>query len=371
VTRRILHLIDQTGPGGAQTIYLDLISRLNATRWTSCAAVPGPGWVADALRKRGHEPIFTPLTGGAFDWRYLRTIIGLIRSQHIDLIQSHLLGPAVYGAMAALACRVPQVATFHGQSDVSPHERFRWLKFALLGWAAGRVTFVSEALRRHFVSVTSLKASVTGVIPNGVDFAALDPPGGPSLRRSFGAGDGQVLVGAIGHLRPQKDYDTFLRTARLLANWDPAYRFVIVGQSDTPGYQEQLLERRRTLGLEHLVQFAGGREDVGAVLRAFDVYLLTSISEGFSLSLVQAQACGVPAVATRCGGPEEIMRDGETGMLAAVADAEGLAAAVERVRRGSLREAVTRAARDLVRARYEIGAMISQYDALYADCLRH
>src|SRR5207249_7400361 len=68
----------------------------------------------------------------------------LIRSQRIDLIQSHLLGPAVYGAVAAIACRVPQVATFHGQSDVSPHERFRRLKFALLGWAAGRVTRSEE-----------------------------------------------------------------------------------------------------------------------------------------------------------------------------------------------------------------------------------
>ena len=367
--KSVLHLIDQAGPGGAQSVFADLATRLDAVRWRSVAAVPGEGWVADALRAGGVEPVFTPIKRGPFDLRYLRQVRGLLKTQRIDLVHAHLLGPGVYGSLASLGRGVPVVTTFHGHVDVAPDERFRRLKFGLINHAAGAVVFVSEHLRRFFLSVTRLEADRTAVIHNGVDFSRLAVDRERSFRAELGVGSGEILVGAVGHLRPPKAYDVFLRAAALLRRISPTFRFVIVGQP-VGTLLEELTALRDQLGLADAVTFAGFRPDIARVISGLDVYVITSSSEGFSLSAVQAMACGVPVVATRCGGPEEIVSDGETGLLVEVGSAEAVANAVRTLAESpeTRRRYVERALAS-ARERFSLERMVGAYEELYARCL--
>ena len=104
----------------------------------------------------------------------------------------------------------------------------------------------------------------------------------------------------------------------------PRYQFVIAEESGN-ALVFRLLLLRNELGLQDAVHFIGFRQDISALLNGLDVFVLSSVSEGFSLATVQAMACGIPVVATRSGGPEEIVSDGFNGILVDVQDKSQLA----------------------------------------------
>jgi glycosyltransferase involved in cell wall biosynthesis len=144
---------------------------------------------------------------------------------------------------------------------------------------------------------------------------------------------------------------------------------VVAGERTAPLHDE-LLELRARLGVEDTVSFVGFREDIPELLRAMDLLLLTSAHEGFSLVAVQAMATGLPVVATRCGGPEEILTDGVDGILCPVADADALASALLALRADpSRRERMGREGRRSAEERFSLRAMVGRYEALYREAL--
>jgi len=364
----ILHVIDTPGPGGAETIFVELAKGLDPHRWRSFTTVPRGGWVRDALVEGGVEPIMIP-TQGSFDLRYLVALCKAVKRHHIDLIQTHLFTAGVYGSLAGLLCGVPVVSTFHGRPDVAGNRWYRAAKFRVLRRAAKRVVFVSESLRRFFLSVGILAASRTTVIADGIDVSTFAPRRDRSLRQELGLGDDAVLVGAVGNVRPMKSYDVFLKAAALLQRQSPLYRFVIVGETHGPLFEE-LRALRDRLGLGNTVAFTGFRDAVHRVMNNLDLYASTSSSEGFSLSVVQAMACGVPVVATKSGGPEEIIRDDINGLLVDTDSPERIAQAIERLRRApDVCERLARAGRKTVEERFTVKQMVTQYENLYDQCL--
>lgn len=366
--RTVLHLIDMAGPGGAETILFDLARGLDRDRWRPVAAVSEAGWLSDALRREGIDPWIVP-PQRAFDLGYLRALLGVVRRERVELIHAHLLGPGVYGSLAGRLSGVPVVCTFHGQADVAPDESYRAAKFRIIDRRKNRVVFVSEALRRSVIGENRLAAGRTRVIHNGIDVGVFRPGSDGALRRELGIAPGQVLVGAVGNLRTSKAYPDLLHAAALLRAKSDAYRFVVVGDNRGPMHGE-LLALRDRLGLREAVHFTGFREDVPRVLRSLDVYVISSHAEGFSLSTVQALACGVPTVATRCGGPEEIVEDGVSGVLVPARDPAALAGAVHGLAGDPERRArLARAGRAAVEERFATAAMVRGYEAVYEELL--
>jgi glycosyltransferase involved in cell wall biosynthesis len=185
------------------------------------------------------------------------------------------------------------------------------------------------------------------------------------LRKELKLEAGDILVGAVGNLRAPKAYDVFLRAAASLRRTSQRYKFVIVGEGKGP-LREQLMALRDRLGLREAVHFAGFKKNVHEVLRNLDVFLITSHTEGFSLATVQAMATEIPVVATRCGGPEEIVSDGASGLLVDVDSPEQIAGAVEKLMSDDqLRQRLTQAARESAQTQFSKGTMIRRYEKLY------
>lgn len=361
--KTVLHLIHTTGPGGAETIFMQLARSLEGGDWKSHVCVTGEGWLTDALRETGFEPIVLPNS----DRRaYLRGLVRIIRSLGVDLVQAHLLGPSFYASLAGILCGVPVISTYHGACDVNPRVSLRErLRYGLICRGSRKIVLVSDSLRQELLGRGYAAPEDTAVIANGIDTAVFRPRADPSFRRDLGLADHQILVGAVGNVRAPKDYPTFLRSAALLAERSPDYRFVIVGENQGPRYEE-LLRLRAELGLGERVAFAGFRPDVHRVLNSLDVFVVSSRTEGFSLAAVQAMASGVPVVATRCGGPEEILTDGRDGLLVEVGSPEQIAGAVDRLRtEPGLRERLTRTALQRVEESYSIVEMLRRYEELY------
>lgn len=365
---RVLHLIDTSGPGGAETVFVEVASGMRAAGHTCIPLLPAEGWVADALRARGLEPLFDR-SHGSFDLRYLWRLTRIIRRQRIDLVHAHLLTSNTYGSIAARLCGVPSIGTFHGVTDLGRRQRFLGLKCRLLNWAASRIVFVSSALRDEFFSRTRLRPRSVSVIHNGIDIAAYRSRRDPRIRSELGVRHGDFLVISVGNIRPAKGYEVLLRTARHVVSAGVPAQFVVVGHHKEP-FISDLLKLRADLGLAESVQFVGFRPDVGPLLCSADAFLLSSHSEGFSLSTVQAMAAKLPIVATRSGGPEEILLDRVTGRMADVGDAEQLAAAlIEVLQNPQIAADMAEDAAKAVARQFTLQAMLDRYSLQYLDLL--
>jgi glycosyltransferase involved in cell wall biosynthesis len=255
----------------------------------------------------------------------------------------------------------------HGQSDLARGGRFALLKRAALRLGTRRTVFVSRRLADELRGVLGIAEDRVAVIANGIDLRRFEHMATRPLRDELGLSRDQILVGAVGNIRGPKSYATLLQAAARLCARSDRYHFAIAGEGSGELYT-QLLDQRRTLQLEQRVSFLGLRSDIPGFLRSCDVYALSSITEGFSIACVEAMAAGVPVVATRSGGPEEILEHERTGLLVATRDPEALAAAIERVALdAALCDALTRAARARVVERYTLEAMLSGYARLLHD----
>lgn len=164
------------------------------------------------------------------------------------------------------------------------------------------------------------------------------------------------LIGVVGRVEPWKGQDLAVRMLADLAARVPAVRLVLIGQQRSatwPEFGAEVAALTHELGLADRVVFAGHIGDASALLSALDVLVCASREEGFGLAAVEAMAAGVPVVSTRCGGPEDVVEDGRTGLLVPAEDPGRLAHAVERVLsdHGLAADLVIRA-RDAWRARF-------------------
>lgn len=367
--RTVVHVINTGGPGGAETVCVNLMTHADRARWRPVAVVPDRGWIYRALVDAGVEThvlghrTYADLPG------YLISLARIVRGARASVVHSHLFGPSFVASLLGVVQRVAVVGTIHGEGDLDPNERFRRAKFAVINHGAARLVFVSEALRAHFLATGLLREDMTTVIPNGVDVARYGASADPGVRRALGAGPDDFLVGAVGNYRAAKGHDVLLRAAAIVRARGGGCRFVVVGHGN-PEVEAELHRLRRELHLDDAFTLSGFREDVPAVMAALDVYALTSRSEGFSISTVEAMASSRPVVATRCGGPEYILEDGRTGLLVENGSPDAVADALERLRGDAgLRARLGAAARRSAEARFGVEPQVRAYEATYDDAV--
>ncbi len=167
----------------------------------------------------------------------------------------------------------------------------------------------------------------------------------------------------VARLSPEKDIDTLLRATALVVRQDASFRLEIAGDGPC---MSSLRQTSASLGLEEHVRFLGEVRDVAALLARAGLFVLSSLSEGISLTLLEAMACGLPLIATRVGGNPEVICDGETGFLVPPQNPRALADALLRLRCDHLLcVRLGEAGRRRVEAMFDVRRMVVQYEALY------
>jgi glycosyltransferase involved in cell wall biosynthesis len=210
----------------------------------------------------------------------------------------------------------------------------------------------------------------TVVVPNGIDMAPL-----AALPRVPPA-PGEFRIGFVGRVVPIKDVKTFIRAVRIVSAALPGARAVIAGPGDEdPLYLEECRALAATLGVAERVEFTG-RVDVTRIYPRIDVLVLTSISEGLPLVILEAAAAGIPVVSTDVGACRELLEGsqpadralGASGLVTGLADPAATARAILSLARDAgLREEMGRSARNRVRAHYQESDLIRRYREIYAD----
>jgi glycosyltransferase involved in cell wall biosynthesis len=301
--------------------------------------------------------------------RYLahaRRIRRLVQELRPDLL--HALHLTSYGFLAGLCGLRPTLVSVWG-TDVLEAPRWTPFHYLLTRYALARADHITATGLRLAAATLRYapKAKPVTVVPYGVDLAQFRP-GDRRARNSRGAGE--VVLGAVARLSPEKGFDLLLRAAARLIDRDLPVRVVLVGEGPERARLERLAAQ---LGIEGRVTFRGAvaHEAVPAVLATFDVFVMPSRAEGFGVAALEAQAMELPVVASRVHGLPDVVVHGSTGLLVPPGDVEALATALEQlVRNADVRVALGRRGRAFVAARYSWRENTAQMERLYAYLLQ-
>ena len=278
-------------------------------------------------------------------------IATLARRIGADLIHTNM-EVVLDGAIAARWLGLPHVLHYRGNSLDQPRQVFDLLTWIWTG-LSDQVFCISDTTSGIFARRG--RSAKVSTLYNPVDIAAFaQAPRSSEVRATFGARDGDTLVGTVGRIHPRKDLETFVRAAAVVARDRPRVRFVVVGAAEGPAeeaYLEQLRTTARTLGLAQHLLFAAARRDMPATFKAFDVFVLASRHEGFGRVVAEAMAAGIPTVVSREGALPELVSEDANGLCATPADPEDFGAKIGRlVDDATLRATFGAAARERSRA---------------------
>jgi sugar transferase (PEP-CTERM/EpsH1 system associated) len=232
--------------------------------------------------------------------------------------------------------------------------------------AVHRYVPMSRDLAEWLKSAIHVPASRIRQAYSGVDTGCFRPATTPE-RISRAAGI--VRLGMVGRLDPVKNHAALLRSLRAIldrrTDLGPVLRLTIVGD----GPQRMPLETlTRELGLESVVEFTGTRDDTAELMRTFDVFVLPSMNEGISNTILEAMASGLPVIAARVGGNPELVLPEQTGLLYDPSDGDGLTGGLLRyLQEPALRESHGRAGRERALASFSLDSMIQRYLEIYDE----
>jgi glycosyltransferase involved in cell wall biosynthesis len=285
----------------------------------------------------------------------------ILRRERPNVIHAHNPVCGVVSAAARLLARQPEIAivtTYHGLLPRSHRRAAR-----ALAASSDFVVGVSPAATSDLVA-GGFPADRVATIPNGIDINRRVEPA--AVRAEFDLEEAELLV-SVGRYVEEKDYPTLVDAVGLLISKHPRLRALIVGE----GPLDRALQKKiDDAGLEKIVKLTGLRTDAIDIASAADVFVLSSVSEGLPLALLEAMAHGRAVVATRIGGIPDLIADGENGVLVPTADPAALAEAIGRVLDDPiLRTRFGEAGRACVARFHSEDAMLEDYEKLYLEAV--
>ena len=317
-------------------------------------------------------PVYYIRKRPGFDPRTWGRLYRLFRALRPAIVHTHqTVGRYVYPACWAARQRWI-VHTVHSVATGEIGSRF-WRRFQAWAYRRGVLPVsIAQEVTRTFVQ--EYGRAPTLEIPNAIPTERYAPdPARRAVWRSQHAVPRDALVfTCVAGLRPQKNHRLLLQAFAQAAPQLPDALLLLVGPPDRldPAYAESLKALAQELGLGQRVRFLGSRADVPDILRASDVFVLSSDYEGNPLSVLEAMAAGLPVISTAVGGVPELVQDGATGLLVTAGDAHALAEAIVQMGRDPMRRAVMGdAARQTALQRFDVRVMSRAYATLYKQLL--
>ncbi|MDO4574688.1 MAG: glycosyltransferase [Planctomycetia bacterium] len=320
--KTVCQLLHSLNIGGAEILAARLGRKLSSPERRFVYVCLDEGGVMErSLRQEGFCVEILHRKPG-FDRECVRNIARLWKKYDVDIVQAHQYTPYFY-AMAArgfFSGNPPVVFTEHGRFFPDPPNWKHKIYNALLVRPKDRMIMVGRSVGEAVVRNEGIARRRIEVIYNGVSeerFAQnrMTEMEKATLREQLGVGDRPVVL-FVARLDPIKDHPTAIRAMREITHPSDPILLIAGGGPEYARLQTQIQRD----GLESRVRLLGERSDVARLLQIARIFLLTSVSEGIPLTILEAMASGVPVVATNVGGIPEVVCDGQTGLLAAAGD---------------------------------------------------
>jgi sugar transferase (PEP-CTERM/EpsH1 system associated) len=360
---RVLHVLNTLQTGGAEYLVLNVAKTYDKSRFEMMVcSMGGDGEIGDELRALG-VPVFVLTRRQGLDPLLVPRLLRLIRRERVKVVHTHNVAPWLYAGIAARLGGARVCHTEH--SNLFPQQRALRRAERLLGKISKAVICDGEDVRRQLIEEQKLSPRNVVTIYNGVDTALYARPVDRTAgRRALGLADDTPVVATVARLEPVKDQVMLLRAFERVGSELPEARLVLVGDGSVRGELEQ---QARRPGLAGRVLFLGRRADVAALLPLFDVFVLSSVSEGLPLTVLEAMAAGLPCVSTSVGAVPEAVVEGQTGLLVPTGDSDRMATALIRLLRDpGLRRQLGTAGQKRARAEFDLKSMTRRYEDLYS-----
>ena len=372
---RVVTLIDYaTRYGGAENLALSVATHLDPERFDStlCASrwpMEGPlkASAPETLERLSATGVRLLPLGRRHKsdiWVWGR-LFSFLRHHRIDVLHAHKFGSNVWGTLVGRAAGVPVVLAHEHSWAYEGQPLRRLLDREVIARGADRLIAVSREDQRRMVEVERIAQARTMFIPNGISPAG--PTNGHDVRAELGIAPTAPVIGSVGSLYTVKAFDVLLRAVAVLARGQPDVQVLIAG--DGPEH-DALTALTHDLGLDGSVHLLGRRADVPDVLRALDVAVCCSNSEGSPLSVMEYMQAGLAVVATAVGGVPDLIEPGVHGLLVPPRDPPALAAALaELLGEPERARAMGDRARERQRAEFDIDVLVQRLEALYLELL--
>ncbi len=370
----VVHLITGLGQGGAETMLAKLVAAPGSEPGServehAVVSMTGDGALARRIADAGVPVHDLGMRRGVPDLRGAWRLVRLLGRLRPDVLQTWLYHADFLGLVAGRMAGVPAIAWNLRCSEMDMNQ-FRALSRAL-PWVLSRLSplpaacVVNSRAGRLEHERLGYRPRRWVMIPNGFDIDRFRPDEDRRhrFRGELGLAADAVVVGMVARVDPMKDHTTFLDAAARVAAAVPEAVFVLVGQGCEDG--GALAGAVAARGLTGRVRLLGRREDVAEILPGFDIFVLSSVGEGFPNVIGEAMAAGVPVVASDVGDCRAIV--GEAGRVVPPGDATALAGALaETIAPGeATRAALGRAARARIEAEFTLPAIVALYDDFY------
>jgi glycosyltransferase involved in cell wall biosynthesis len=368
----ILHYIETSGPGGAETVLVNIAVNIDSERFHSSAILHKSRWLHEQLMNNRIETAIIP-SRRSWDMLFLFNLIKYCRSHKIDLIHSHLFGANLYSCLAGAMLRIPVVTTFHNELFFQGRsERFLKLKSFFIRKFASKMIFVAEYMKKDYIIYSRFPTDKLQTIYNGIELnRRIETADISSLSRELGVLEDDLVVGHIANLRAPKGHLYLMEAARQVCERIPHARFFLIGEEGDGSIRKEIENFIAENGLKENVKLLGFRKDVGRLLRLMDIFVLSSTSEGLPLSVIEAMAAARPVVATDVGGLSEIVIPDETGFLVEPRNSRALAyRLITLLENRDLRVKMGEAGEKTVESKFSLKAMIDRYQDLYVRLLK-
>jgi glycosyltransferase involved in cell wall biosynthesis len=352
-TRRVAHVVLQLDIGGMEKLLVEFAKHVDRERFELhfvCIGKRGP--IADEIEGEGWPVVVLDEPPG-INPRLVFRLAHLFRELSVDVVHTHNTKPMLYAAPAARLARVRRVVhTRHGPRLGLPKTARAAFVYRTVSRCLDRFVCVSSHVARMTAQEGVARKRITTVL-NGIDVRQFSYAGPVD--------DGPAL--AVGRISPEKDLGTMLEAVALVVKEYPRFRLEVAGDG---ACLPALRDRCSKLGLDGTVRFLGEVKDVAPLLARASLFVQSSLTEGISLTILEAMARGLPVVATRVGGNSEVVADGVTGYLIRSSSPSEVALAMIRLLRSpEERRRMGAAGRARVESVFDVRRMVREYEALY------
>jgi glycosyltransferase involved in cell wall biosynthesis len=348
---RVVHVTGCLDMGGQEKLLVEFAKHADRDRFElRFVSLESRGLLADEIEAQGWPVTTLNIAPGLRLGLPLR-LSKMVRGWQADIVHTHNDRPLIYGAPAARLARVAGVIhTKHGRGAINSSRQN-----CLAAWSArltDQFVCVSDDCARLAVE-QGVPTSRIATIHNGID----------TRRFAFTQLDVNGLAVVVARFSPEKDLATLLHAVALVVRDVPRFQLSIAGDGVE---SQQLHELAAALQISENVRFLGLVRDVPALLRQARIFVMSSISEGVPLTLLEAMATGLPCVATRVGGIPEALEDGVTGVLVPPRDPPALAAALLQLQcDNELAQRMGNAGRRRVEELFDVRNMVARYERIY------
>lgn len=360
----IVHILDSLEVGGMERTVVRLaLSQLEAGHKVQVVTLLTNGPLAKPLDDAGVRVTCLNKKPG-FDFALVNNL-RTIATKEIEIIHTHNIVPHYYATLATLGKKVRRINTRHDMGMHLKGRRMNYLyRLSLLRTDAAIA--VCEAAKARFVSTNSIPPNLISVINNGIPATDANKECSEKsieTKKQLNLPTNGTIVGSVGRLNAVKDYGTLIRAFSKVQKEIPDAKLVIIGDGPERNELQTLID---TLKIGESVTLLGERNDIEKILKQIDVFALTSLTEGFSVALVEAAWAGLATIATDVGGNREIVLNNTTGFLAEPKNIDDIESKIKTLLKNkNLRETFGERARLRAQSNWTVEKMRESYELIY------